>query len=299
MRRILWCAIVGLTMTLPVAAQTPQRRDLSAVNDFLYQLQDLDVEAVGQTNYDLIVMDYTVDGSDETAYTSEDIAALKDDGKRIVLAYMSIGEAEFYRFYWQDDWESGTPFWLDAENPDWEGNFSVHYWEPSWQAIIFEYTDRLLAVGFDGAYLDLIDAFWRYYDQGRESAPQEMADFVAAIGRYARERDPDFLIFPQNGAELVTMVDDYLDVVDGIGQEDIYYGYEDDDEPTPAEITIELETHLDIFLQADKLVLTVDYATTPAYIDDAYARSRARGYVPFVTTRELDQLIINSGHEPD
>ena len=41
----------------------------------------------------------------------------------------------------------------------------------------------------------------------------------------------------------------------------------------------------------------VDYA--PAHIDDAYDKSQARGYVPFVTVRDLDQLTINPGHEPD
>ena len=41
------------------------------------------------------------------------------------------------------------------------------------------------------------------------------------------------------------------------------------------------------------------YATTPAHVDDAYVKSCAKGYVPFVTVRDLDQLTINPGHEPD
>ena len=39
--------------------------------------------------------------------------------------------------------------------------------------------------------------------------------------------------------------------------------------------------------------------TTPAHINDAYARSQAKGYVPFCTVRDLDRLTINPGHEPD
>jgi len=34
-------------------------------------------------------------------------------------------------------------------------------------------------------------------------------------------------------------------------------------------------------------------------VDDAYAKSLAKGYAPFVTVRDLDQLTINPGHEPD
>jgi len=288
------------TAHLPlVVASSPL--DLSSVNDFLYQLQNLDLAAVGDTAYDLVVMDYSAEGDDATAFTSAQVAALKRSpgGEKIVLAYMSIGEAEDYRFYWQEGWTPGNPAWLDVENPDWEGNYKVHYWDPAWQAIIFDYTDRLLDAGFDGAYLDLIDAYEYYAERGRATAAQEMVDFVAAIRAHARARDSGFRIFPQNAPELASLAPGYLDSVDGIGQEDIYYGYEGDDLMTPPAVTAEMEGHLDLFKDAGKLVLTVDYAAAPAHVDDAYAKSKAQGYAPFVTVRDLDQLTINPGHEPD
>ncbi|MBI3949164.1 MAG: endo alpha-1,4 polygalactosaminidase [Acidobacteria bacterium] len=274
---------------------------LETINDFLYQLQNLDLEAIGDTAYDLIVMDYSSDGSEAGEFTATQIADLKQSpgGSKVVLAYMSIGEAEDYRFYWQRHWRPGNPPWLDHQNPNWPGNYKVHYWDPAWQAIIFEYTDRLLSAGFDGAYLDIIDAYEYYAERGRASAAQEMADFVAAIAAHARARDPDFYIFPQNAPDLATLVPAYLNSVNGIGQEDIYYGYDEDDQPTPPEVTAELERYLDVFKSAGKLVLTIDYAITPAHIDDAYAKSRAKGYVPFCTVRDLDQLTTNPGHEPD
>ena len=50
-----------------------------------------------------------------------------------------------------------------AENPEWEGNYKVKYWMDDWQAIIFgsssSYLDKILAAGFDGVYLDIIEAF--------------------------------------------------------------------------------------------------------------------------------------------
>ncbi len=274
---------------------------LTTVNDFLYQLQNLNLQAIGDTAYDLIVIDYSAEGDDETAFSTAEIAALKNSpgGPKIVLAYMSIGEAENYRFYWQDWWEPGNPHWLDEKNPNCAGNYKVRYWEPEWQAIIVDYMNKLLTAGFDGAYLDIIDAYEYYAEQGRPTAAQEMVDFVAAIRTWARGWDPDFFIFPQNAPELAGLIPDYLQFVDGIGQEDIYYGYEEDDVMTPPAVTAELESHLDIFRAANKLVLTIDYAATPVHIDDAYAQSQAQNYVPFVTVRELDQLIINPDHEPD
>ena len=275
--------------------------NLSDVNDFLYQLQNLDLTAAGNTAYDLIVMDYSADGNDDTAYSAAQIDTLKHSpgGVKTALAYMSIGEAEDYRFYWQDGWEPGNPAWLDAENPNWGGNYKVRFWDPEWQSIIFSYTDRLLDAGFDGAYLDIIDAYEYYAEQGRATAAQEMANFVADIRAHTRARDPDFLIFPQNAAELADLIPAYLNSVDGIGQEDIYYGYDGDDQPTPPGVTAEMESDLDLFKNAGKLVLTIDYTTTPAHIDDAYAKSQAKGYVPFCTVRDLDQLTLNPGHEPD
>ena len=274
---------------------------LSGVNDFLYQLQGLDLSAVGQTAYDLVVMDYSADGSKTGELTNAQIASLKHSpgGEKIVIAYISIGEAEDYRLYWQSGMKPGNPVWLDVENPDWQGNYKVHYWHPEWQNIIFGYIDRLLAAGFDGAYLDIIDAYEYYDDQGRDSAALEMVGFVAAIATYARERDPDFLIIPQNASELATLIPIYLNIVDGIGQEDIYYGYDDDDQLTPPAVTAELEVDLDIFKKAGKVVLTIDYADTPEHVEDAYAKSRIKGYVPFVTVRDLDELTINPAQEPN
>jgi len=297
----LWRIAVPSPVYLPLVLTASPAPALAAVNDFLYQLQDLDLTAIGNTAYDLVVMDYSADGSEAGEFSADQIAALKHSpgGEKIVLAYMSIGEAENYRFYWQDGWTPGNPAWLDGENPDWPGNYKVHYWDPAWQAIIFDYTDRLLDAGFDGAYLDIVDAYEYYAEQGRATAAQEMADFVAAIRAQSSARDPDFYIFPQNAPELAALVPAYLSNVDGTGQEEIYYGYNGDDVMTPPAVTAALEGYLDLFKNAGKLVLTVDYATSPAHVDDAYTKARAKGYVPYCTVRDLDQLTVNPGHEPD
>ena len=53
--------------------------------------------------------------------------------------------------YWQEAWLQQKPSWLDRENPAWEGNSKVHYWEPAWQSVILDdYLPRILEAGFDG-----------------------------------------------------------------------------------------------------------------------------------------------------
>jgi cysteinyl-tRNA synthetase len=286
--------------------------DLSDIHSFLYQLQELDLHAAAQTGFDLVVMDYSSDGSDEAAYSSEQIALLKSGpgGKKTVLSYLSIGEAEDYRFYWQDAWRPGHPVWLDEENAEWEGNYKVRYWNPEWKSIIFSYLDRILNAGFDGVYLDLVDAYETYDYLSSIQASQEMVSFIGEIRDRALIADEDFIIFAQNASELARIHPLYLGSIDGIGQEDLYYGYNGDGMPTPAEVSAELEENLDVYLSAGKTVLTIDYpfadgvhephfdGITLNKIRDAYTKSRDRGFVPYCTVCELDYMTINPGFEP-
>ena len=274
---------------------------LSGVNDFLYQLQDIDLRAIGNSAYDLVIMDCSSNGGENGEFSQEQIRALKRSpgGPQIVLAYLSIGEAEDYRFYWRSEWEDNEPPWLEVENPDWPGNYKVRYWDQVWRSIVFQYADRVLASGFDGVYLDILDAYEYFADRGRVTAAQDMADLVAAIASYVRARNPGFYIFPQNAPELASKTIGYLNSIDGIGQEDIYFGYEADGKATDPAITLELERHLDYIRNAGKLVLTIDYTTQASQVGEAYGSARAKRYVPFSTVRDLDRLQINPGYEPD
>lgn len=153
-------------------------RDMNGLKDisnFLYlinpehfQTKEEFINAVTSTNYDLIIMDlFFHENSSFTASEVEQLRAKANGGKRLVVCYMSIGEAEDYRYYWQQDWNTNKPSWLDAENPEWEGNYKVKYWEKEWQDIIFgndnSYLKKIVDAGFDGVYLDIIDAF-EYYE---------------------------------------------------------------------------------------------------------------------------------------
>ena len=90
-----------------------------------------------------------------------------------------------------------------------------------------------------------------------------------------------------------------MDSIDGVGQEDIYFGYEADEQATGTALSLELERHLDYIRDAGKLVLTIDYTTQAAQMRQGYDRARAKRYVPFSTVRDLDRLVINPGYEPD
>lgn len=150
--------------------------NLSDAKNFLYLINTTNyaskadfINAITATNYDVIIIDLFF--KDGTSFTSAEITQLKNKangGKRIVIAYMSIGEAENYRYYWQSSWNTNRPGWLDAENPNWPGNYKVRYWDPEWQQIIFgndsSYLKKIADANFDGVYLDIIDAF-EYFER--------------------------------------------------------------------------------------------------------------------------------------
>ena len=295
---------------------TPNSFDISgfSVNDFTYILQydgfnsrESAISALRSTDYDLIIMELYYSGDVWMPEEIEEIANKNGTNPKKLLCYMSIGEAENYRPYWQDDWDSngdgvpddGAPDWLDIENPDWEGNYKVRYWMPEWQELIFgsneSYLDLILARNFDGVYLDIVDAFEYYEEQGDEGAGQKMVDFIGNLSAYAKNINPNFLIVPQNGESLVEY-DGYLDTVDGIGREDVLYtgnwrnSREEIDWVFP---------YLKEFLDAGKFVFEVEYCSIPRYINRVYGYAKESGFICYIGPRDLSKIRINKGYEPD
>jgi cysteinyl-tRNA synthetase len=142
---------------------------LYLINGANYPSKDDLISAIKSSDYDVVIMDLF---QDEIPFTSAEIEQLKtkaQGGKRKIVCYLSIGEAEDYRYYWKSSWNYRRPSWLKEENPDWKGNYKVEYWNKEWKGIIYggtnSYIDRILAAGFDGAYLDIIDAFEYFEDR--------------------------------------------------------------------------------------------------------------------------------------
>ena len=287
------------------ASQQVEAGRWRSVQHWLYQLQNLDVGRAAASGFDLIVTDYSADGSNARRFTPEQVARMQAGRPqgRLVLAYMSIGEAEDYRFYWRQDWRPGNPAWLLPVNPEWSGNYSVEYWQPEWKRILYgspdAYLDKIIDAGYDGVYLDIIDAYERF-EASRPNARREMVELVREIASYARETrgKSQFGVFPQNGEGLADEPG-YLDTITGIGREDIYFGNPREGQASPGSFTAELERYLDRYVAAGKLVLTVDYTRRPEQIADAYQRARQRGYVPYVTVRDLNRMTINGGYDPE
>jgi cysteinyl-tRNA synthetase len=158
------------THTGAVASLADAENFLYLLNPGEYASAEAFVSALDATNYDVFIIDAFFDG--DQALTPDQVARLqsKPGGeRRFVISYMSIGEAEDYRFYWESGWRPGDPEWVEEENAAWGGNYKVRYWDDEWKALIMgsdsAYLDRILAAGFDGVYLDIIDAYEYFEDE--------------------------------------------------------------------------------------------------------------------------------------
>ena len=284
------------------AVATPGTGTAGAISSWAYQLADIDPAVTASLQVDLAVIDYSADGEDATAFTPADTTRMKQrpgGGQKKLISYMSIGEAENYRYYWQKSWNATAtrPGWLDAENPDWKGNFKVRYWDPAWQSVIFgaktSYLDRIIAAGFDGVYLDIIDAFeyWRDDKGERPSADADMITFVKRIAAYARAKRPDFMIIPQNGEALLEDAG-YRSVISAQAKEDIFYGADGDGRQNKKGLVSDCLDYLAFARTAGIPILAIEYLDDQGKIADAQAKLASAGCCPTFGPRDLNRITM-------
>lgn len=125
------------------------------------------VESIAATNYDLVIIDLFFE---DNAFTSDDLARMKikaNGGKRLVIAYINIGAAEKYRYYWKKSWFRHHPTWLKRKYEGYDDEFWVKFWNKDWEEIIYgndsSYIQKIIDTGFDGAYLDNVEAYYFLY----------------------------------------------------------------------------------------------------------------------------------------
>jgi cysteinyl-tRNA synthetase, unknown class len=309
----IWAAGLALLAVLPALAGQARAADNVVqgieIKTWGYQLQNDDPAIISKSPYDLVVIDYQREPSMGGPFSPAELTQMKkkpDGSRRFVIAYISIGEAENYRYYWGDrnwgDVRNRTPL-IEKENPEWPGNLTVKYWEQEWQNLILNdgdsYINRIMDAGFDGIYLDKIDIADEY--QGKTPAGTIASDlmiqFVRKISTVTKIRNPNFLTIAQN-AEGLLDDDIYRMAVDGIGKESLLYSeglfdpknsFKEPERNDDA--SVKETTRLLSKLRADKkLVLCVEYINKPALITKAVAELGKNGFVAYFGPRDLAHL---------
>lgn len=132
-----------------------------------YSTKQAFLDAIAATNFDVVLIDLFFEDTPFTAAEIESLKTKANGGKRLVISYISIGSAENYRYYWQEDWKLHNPNWLKKAYDGYEDEIWVKFWKEEWQNIIFgnddSYIKKILNAGFDGAYLDNVEAYYFLY----------------------------------------------------------------------------------------------------------------------------------------
>ena len=261
------------------------------------------VAKLKESGRDWIVLDANFAGDTPWKQTDLDAIRIGKAGRKVV-AYLSIGEAEDYRPYWQSEWVSNgkrtaaAPVWLGIENLDWKGNYQVKYWNADWQKLMLEAIDETMARGFDGVYLDIVDGF-QTYEQGsdgylddrinpetKQTYRRDMVDWVKAIAARARAKNPAALVIPQNGSQLVVHKD-FIEVINAQGIEDLFTNGK---KLQPASHTDEILGNLKLLASAKKPVLLIEYPKTRQGQALSKKLAKENGLVWLVTDRQLQTL---------
>ncbi|HEY1170316.1 MAG TPA: MJ1477/TM1410 family putative glycoside hydrolase [Verrucomicrobiae bacterium] len=255
---------------------------------------------------DWIVLDAVF--SSDSPWERADLDAIrKNHPARKIIAYLSIGEAEDYRPYWRKEWGTGkkltsaAPKWLGQENPDWKGNYRVHYWHPEWQQLMLTAIDDVIARGFDGIYLDIVDGFENFERDGKkfiddrlnpetkQSYRRDMVDWVKAIAARARVKNPQALVIPQNGSQLLAHAD-FLDTISAIGIEDLFTN---GDKLQPKDSSAYILGYLQKMTAKQKPVLLIEYSKSPERQALSKKLTQEHHLTLLITDRELKTLGIS------
>jgi cysteinyl-tRNA synthetase len=253
------CVVAVLILGAAVAAAS--RTDLGWVSGFGIQLQNADVDQLAASSYHVLVTDYSRDGSDSGAYSAAEIATVQDEGK-LVLAYLPAGELSDFRFYWKPSWRTGKPGFIGPENPNWPGAYKAKYWKKGfWNKVVQPHLDRILDAGFDGVWLDTVDAYWFWYLEGEDpvESADRMARLVRRVAEYARAAAGEqFVVIANNGLAMLddastTWRNNYLADIDGVNVESLFYNYW-----SPADQAYRL-AKLEQFADAGKTIFNIEY----------------------------------------
>jgi cysteinyl-tRNA synthetase len=125
------------------------------------------LSAIAATNFDVVLIDMDFN---EEAITSTELAQIKtkaNGGKRLLISYINVGAAENWRYYWKKKWNTVHPCWMKRKYEGYKDERWVKFWDKEWEEIIYgnddSYFKKIIDAGFDGAYLDNVEAYYFLY----------------------------------------------------------------------------------------------------------------------------------------
>lgn len=140
---------------------------LYLINSDNYSSKQEMINAIASTNFDVVIIDLFFEGTEFTSYEINQLKTKANGGQRLVISYINIGAAEKFRYYWKKNWGLHHPSWIKRKYEGYDDEFWVKFWKKEWQEIIYgndnSYIKKIINAGFDGAYLDNVEAYYFLY----------------------------------------------------------------------------------------------------------------------------------------
>ncbi|KAB1076168.1 endo alpha-1,4 polygalactosaminidase [Methylobacterium planeticum] len=201
----------------------------------------------------------------------------------LLLAYLSIGEADLGAIQ-----PTAPRDPRDSLVPHRSGQVETAFWSSNWQAWLMRAVATLVRDGYDGVYLDGVEACRTVSERGRAALAASgqtdpaaaMIDLVTALAGAARARNPAFKVWAGNGEALLGD-DRYLAAIDGLFRENLYYTAAGERQPVAA--TRKCLRLLQRMLAAGKDVIAIEQVGGAAQIDDVHAQAERDGLGSYVT----------------
>ena len=208
----------------------------------------------------------------------------------ILIAYVSLGEAESYRPYWEDINDAS---WIIRENPNWQENYYVDIRNSQWQQVILEKViPGIISQGFHGIFMDTLDTA-EILEEGFEGrycgAKEAMIQLIVQI----RKKYPELLLISNNGFYLLNEIAPYLN---GMLVEDIHMLIDFKNDSYKRVSRIEREEKIQILQplmnQYDLPVFVIDYVDSDdkRNIRRCIKSSKKLGFKPYVAEKNLDKI---------
>lgn len=197
----------------------------------------------------------------------------------LVVAYLSVGEAEPDRAWYKDGRVDQA--WILGKNENW-GSFFVDAGQPGWQKLMVNLAGDSIRQGYDGVFLDTVDTVDVY--------PKTKPGMIALI-QQLRTAYPQALLVMNRGFSVVKEVAGDVDAVMFEDLSTTYnfesktYAYADDTATALAMATLSQNTGMPI--------LALDYAPpdNPGMAYRAVQAARGYGFIPAVSVIDLDKIV--------
>lgn len=297
--------------------------DRLSVTNFAVQYSGASASEIAASEHDLVIVEAAPGlPTGDSDLSDAEVASLVSSGIE-VIGYVSIGQTDDARPYWDPAWTNdgldtgdltaSAPVWVAEIASSWPARY-VEYWNDDWKAIVMDQVTDIVTRGYSGIFLDNILTYYEIAaDRNQLGTSQsefyatEMIKLVVEIAATARAINPDFAVIANGGPYILgdaaafgtALVSQYLIAIDGIMAES-FFGLLEGEGVRQVGV---LDTFESFWAAIGIDVLALEYSTDPDAIDAFVVEALERGFSPSVSPDQalntLPPALITDDPDPE